>query len=72
VRLLFQMHTTKRIQRVRGLFAYLAQTGRDPSALAEGFYVRVGVVLGGRLPLHKILRTLLLSHERAASGTRGG
>jgi hypothetical protein len=59
VQLLFQMHTPKRIERVRGLFAYLARTGRDPSTLAEDFYVRVGAVLAGRLPSHKILLSLL-------------
>lgn len=39
--------------------AYLARTGRDPSALADDFCVRVGVVLAGRLPAHKILLSLL-------------
>lgn len=67
VQLLFQMHTAKRIERVRGLFAYLARTGRDPSTLAEDFYVRVGAVLAGRLPAHKILVSLLAPFASAAA-----
>ena len=59
VRLLFELHTPLRIRRARGLFAYLARTRRDPSALSDGFYVRVGVALAGRLPEPKILRSFL-------------
>jgi hypothetical protein len=44
---------------VRHLFRYLAKGGRDPRSLPDGFYVRVGVVLGGRLPAHKVLLSLL-------------
>jgi hypothetical protein len=59
VRLLLQLRTPGRIGRARGLFAYLDRTGRDPSALADDFYVRVGVALAGRLPAHAILVSLL-------------
>jgi hypothetical protein len=31
----------------------------DPDRLPDGFYVRVGVVLAGRLPAHTILLSLL-------------
>ena len=59
VRLLFEVHTPLRIRRARALFAYLARTRRDPSALTDGFYVRVGVALAGRLPEPQILRSFL-------------
>ena len=59
VQLLLQLHTPGRIRRARNLFAYLARTERDPSALADDFYVRVSAVLAGRLRSHKILLSLL-------------
>jgi hypothetical protein len=59
VQLLLELHTQGRIGRARGLFAYLVRTRRDPSALADAFYVRAGLVLAGRLPAHKILLSLL-------------
>ena len=58
VRLLFDVRTSGRARLVRGLFAYLARA-HDPSVLPESFYVRVGIALGGRLPAHKILPSLL-------------
>jgi hypothetical protein len=69
VRLLFQLRTPGRIRRARGLFAYLARTERDPSALVDDFYVRVGLALAGRLPAHKILISLL---KQSAAATIGG
>jgi hypothetical protein len=63
VRLLFDVRTAARVRLVRPLFSYLVQNGRDPGDLPDGFYVRVGVVLGGRLPTHKILRSLLSSES---------
>jgi hypothetical protein len=68
VRLLFQLRRHGRIRRARGLFAYLARTERDPSALADDFYVRVGFALAGRLRSHKILLSLL-SPTRAPSAS---
>src|ERR1019366_1641969 len=59
--LLLQLHTPPRIRRARNLFAYLARTERDPSALADDFYVRVGFALAGRRPAHEILLSLLSS-----------
>jgi hypothetical protein len=61
VRLLLEVPTAGRARLVRGLLAYLVKTGHDPCRLPDGFYVRVGVVLAGRLPTHKILRSLLSS-----------
>jgi hypothetical protein len=61
VRLLLEVRSAGRVRRMRGLFAYLTRTGCPPSALADAFYVRVGVALGGRLPRHKILLSLLPS-----------
>jgi hypothetical protein len=58
VQLLFDVRTPGRARLVRGLFAYLARA-HDPSVLPDSFYVRVGIVLGGRLPAHKILPSLL-------------
>ena len=63
VRLLFDVRTVARVRLVRRLFSYLVQNGSDPGDLPDGFYVRVGVVLGGRLPTHKILRSLLSSES---------
>jgi hypothetical protein len=59
VRLLIELKTAGRVRLVRMLLDYLARSGRDPSTLPDGFYVRVGAALGGRLPTHKILRSLL-------------
>jgi hypothetical protein len=59
VELLLELGTCGRTRLVRGLFAYLTRTGRDPSALPDVFYRRVGAMLGGRLPAHKILPSLL-------------
>jgi hypothetical protein len=58
VRLLFDVRTLGRARLVRGLFAYLAKAS-DPSALPDSFYVRAGIALGGRLPTHTILSSLL-------------
>ncbi|HLK40937.1 MAG TPA: hypothetical protein VKU41_29505 [Polyangiaceae bacterium] len=63
VRLLFHFHTALRLRRGRGLFAYLARTGRDPSALPDVFYFRVSAVLGGRRLQHKVLLSLLSPPE---------
>jgi hypothetical protein len=59
VQLLLELHTPGRIRRGRGLFGYLARTNHDPSALPDAFYLRVSAILGGRLPAHKILLSLL-------------
>lgn len=62
VQLLMELHTEGRIRLVRSLFAYLARTGWDPSALPDAFYTRVGAMLGGRLPSHKILPSFLSAY----------
>jgi hypothetical protein len=59
VQLLLELRTAGRIRIARSLFGYLVRTGRDPSALPDIFYVRVGAILGGRLPPHKVLLHLL-------------
>jgi hypothetical protein len=59
VQLLMQLGTAGRIRLTRSLFAYLVRTGRNPSALPNTFYTRVGALLGGRLPAHKVLLHLL-------------
>jgi hypothetical protein len=69
VQLLFDVRTSGRARLVRGLFSYLAKS-RDPSTLPDSFYVRVGLALGGRLPAHKILPSLL-SVEESQTGTDG-
>jgi len=61
VRLLLEVRTAGRARLVRGLLAYLVKTRHDPCRLPDGFYVRVGVALAGRLPAHKILLSLLSS-----------
>jgi hypothetical protein len=59
VQLLLELRTAGRVRLARSLFAYLVRTGRDPSALPDLFYLRVAAALGGRLPGHKILHSLL-------------
>ncbi len=59
VRLLIEVRSAGRIDRVRRLFDYLIKRGFQPSLLPDGFYVRVSHVLGGRLPPHKVVRALL-------------
>jgi hypothetical protein len=66
VQLLLNLHTSGRGRLVCGLFAYLARMHRHPSSLPDAFYLRVGAALGGRLPEHKILVSLLL---RSTEGT---
>ena len=62
VQLLLELRTAGRIRIARSLFGYLVRTGRDPSALPHIFYPRVGAILGGRLPGHKILPSLLSAY----------
>jgi hypothetical protein len=59
VHLLLSLHSAGRVRLVRKLFAYLARQGQTPSELPDAFYLRVGTVLGGRLPRHKVLFSLL-------------
>jgi hypothetical protein len=68
VRLLFDVCTTGRARLVRGLFAYLVRTDRDPSVLPDIFYLRVAAAIGGRLPPHKILVSLLKRSTSADGG----
>jgi hypothetical protein len=63
VQLLLELHTAGRIRLARSLFAYLTRTGQVPSALPDSFYARVGAMLGGRLPGHKILPSLLSAYR---------
>ena len=63
VQLLMELRTAGRIRLVRSLFAYLTRTGWDPSALPDAFYTHVGALLGGRLPGHKILPSLLSAYD---------
>jgi hypothetical protein len=61
VQLLFEVRTAGRTRLARTLFGYLAKNHIEPERLPDGFYLRVGVVLAGRLPAHKILLSLLAS-----------
>ncbi len=61
VQLLFEVRTAGRARLARGLFAYLAKNEIRPERLSDGFYLRVGVVLAGRLPPQKILQSLIAS-----------
>ena len=63
VQLLLELRTAGRIRIARSLFGYLLRTGRDPSALPDVFYTRVGAMLGGRLPRHKVLPSLLSAYR---------
>jgi hypothetical protein len=68
VQLLMELGTAGRIRLAKSLFAYLVRTGWDPSALPDIFYVRVAAALGGRLPPHKILVSLLNKRSTSADG----
>ncbi len=59
VRLLVSVRSKGRARLVQRLFAYLARHGPDPAVLPDRFWFRLGAVLGGRLPRHKILLSLL-------------
>ena len=59
VRLLAELRSVGRIVRMRALFAYLEKRGISPSSLDDDFYTRVHGLLAGRLPKHKVLRSLL-------------
>jgi hypothetical protein len=59
VQLLFEVRTAGRANRMRRLFAYVAKSGGDPDGLSDGLYVRVGVVLAGRLQAYEVLLSLL-------------
>jgi hypothetical protein len=59
VQLLMEFGTAGRIRLAKSLFAYLVRTRPPPSAMPDIFYLRVAAALGGRLPGHKILRSLL-------------
>ncbi|MDP9002457.1 MAG: hypothetical protein M3O46_20385 [Myxococcota bacterium] len=61
VQLLLDTDSAGRSRLLRRLFTYLVKTSRDPARLPDGFFVRVGVALAGRLPAHKILLSLLSS-----------
>ncbi len=66
VRLLIDLSTAGRIRMMQRLFAYLVNTGRDPAAMPDAFYFRVQAALAGRLPTHKVLRSLLQGEEGSA------
>jgi hypothetical protein len=66
VRLLVAVHSAGRAALAKRLFVYLARIGREPARLPDGFYLRVGVLLSGRLPRHKVLASLLSSTPLAA------
>jgi hypothetical protein len=67
VRLLLHLRSAGRVRLARRLFAYLVKTQREPSDLPDAFYVRVSLALGGQLPAHKILLSLLPPTSRLAS-----
>ncbi len=67
VRLLLSVHSVGRARLVARLFAYLRKTRWDPARIPDVFYLRVGLALGGRLPAHRILLSLL-----SASATTAG
>jgi hypothetical protein len=59
VQLLLEQRSAGRVRLARGLFSYLLRNKRDPSDLPDAFYVRVSAALGGHLPAHRILFSLL-------------
>ncbi len=61
VRLLVALHSAGRASLAKRLFAHLRRVRIEPARLPDGFYLRVGVILSGRLPPHKILVSVLSS-----------
>jgi hypothetical protein len=59
VLLLLALRATGHVRRARSLFAYLRSNLIEPAKLPDAFFARVGAALGGRLPSHKILPSLL-------------
>jgi hypothetical protein len=59
VRLLVSVRSRGRARLLQQLFRYLRAHGPDPAGMSDGFWFRLGAVLGGRLPRHKILLSLL-------------
>jgi hypothetical protein len=49
VRLLVDVRSVARVRLIRSLFRRLLRDGQDPTALPDGFYLRVGVAVSGRL-----------------------
>jgi hypothetical protein len=61
VRLLVALHSAGRALLAKRLFDHLKRIELDAARLPDGFYVRVGIILSGRLPPRKILLSLLSS-----------
>jgi hypothetical protein len=59
VQLLLELRSAGRVRLAAKLFAHLEKRGRSAADLPDGFYIRVGAALGGRLPAQKILLSLL-------------
>jgi hypothetical protein len=59
VQLLLALRSAGHVRRARRLFAHLVSQSRDPAQLPDAFYWRVGAVLAGRRPRHRILLALL-------------
>jgi hypothetical protein len=66
VRLLVESSSSMRIDRVERLFGYLEKDGWEASSLSDPFWLRVGHLLGGRLPRHKVLLSFLARESRIA------
>lgn len=65
VELLLEARSTGRMRLVKSLFRHLKRARIDPSQLSDAFYVRVSVVLGGRLPPFKVLPRLLANETHS-------
>ena len=59
VRLLTHLRSAGRVRLARRLFEFLQKRAVDPEGVADETYLRIGVALGGRLPRHKVLVSLL-------------
>ena len=65
VDLLLTVRSRGRIALVLRMLRYLERSGEDPEAMSDAFYVRAGVVLGGRITGRNVLLSLV-RHERRA------
>jgi hypothetical protein len=65
VDLLLDTRTRAAAARIRNMFRYFARNGRPPESLSETFWLRLGVLLGGRLRRGPHLPSLLRHEDRA-------
>ena len=64
VRRLLYTRTRARFSKVCSLFRYLVESDKNPCSMSDGFYLRVGALLAGRLPRIAVLESLVSDDEQ--------